>query len=94
MLKPKKTKRMTPYSETEVWEKEEFLSIIKYEQYKRNKAALMLLWDLDARPHKVINLKIKYIRLKEKYGEGEIPFESKTGAGPLLLTASFPYVRD
>jgi len=26
-LKPKKTKRLSPYSETEIWEKDEFLSI-------------------------------------------------------------------
>ena len=93
-LKQKKTKRITPYSETEVWKKDEFMSIIKYEPFKRNKAALTLLWDLDARPHEVTLLKIKNIRLKEKYGEGEIPFESKTGTGPILLTTSFPYVRD
>jgi hypothetical protein len=39
-------------------------------------------------------LKIKHIRLRERYGEGEIPHESKTGTGPVLLTCSFPYVRD
>ena len=39
-------------------------------------------------------LKIKHIRLRERYGEGEIPHESKTGTGPILLTCSFPYVRD
>jgi hypothetical protein len=49
---------------------------------------------LDARNHEVTLLKIKHIRLKEKYGEGEIPHEAKTGAGPVLLTFSFPYVRD
>jgi len=26
--------------------------------------------------------------------EGEIPHEAKTGTGPILLTCSFPYVRD
>lgn len=93
-LKPKKTKRLSPYSEIEIWDKNEFLSIIKYEPYKRNKAALALMWDLNARNHEITLLKIKNIRLKEKYGEGEIPFESKTGSGPLLLTLSFPYVRD
>ena len=61
---------------------------------KRNKAVLSLLWDLDARPHEITLLKIKHIRLKEKYGEGEIPHEAKTGTGPILLTCSFPYVRD
>ncbi len=89
IFKTKKTKRISPYSETEIWEKDEFLSIVKYEPYKRNKAALALLWDLDARPHEVTLLKIKHIRLKEKYGEGEIPFESKTGTGPLLLLFLF-----
>ena len=93
-IKKKRTKRLSPYLETELWERDELLSIIKYESYKRNKAALALLWDLDARPHEVTLLKIKHIRLRECYGEGEIPHEAKTGTGPVLLTCSFPYVRD
>ena len=52
------------------------------------------MWDLDARNHELTLLKIKHIRLKEKYGEGEIPHQAKTGSGPILLTFSFPYVRD
>ncbi|MGD1838242.1 MAG: hypothetical protein ACPKPY_09340 [Nitrososphaeraceae archaeon] len=93
-IRKKKTKRISPYLESELWEKEDLLTIIKYESYKRNKAILSLLWDLDARPHEVTLLKIKHIRLKEKYGEGEVPHEAKTGSGPILLTCSFPYVRD
>src|SRR5215203_4874612 len=89
-----KTKRISPYLENELWEKDDLLTIIKYESYKRNKAILALLWDLDARPHELTLLKIKHIRLKDKYGEGEIPHEAKTGTGPILLTTSFPYVRD
>jgi hypothetical protein len=90
----KRTKRVSPYLENELWERDELLTVIKYEPYKRNKAALSLLWDLDARNHEVTLLKIKHIRLKEKYGEDEIPHEAKTGTGPILLTCSFPYVRD
>ena len=93
-IKKKKTKRLSPYSETELWEREELLCILKYEPSKRNKAALALFWDLNARNHEVTLLKIKHIRLKERYGEGEIPHEAKTGTGPILLTCSFPYVRD
>src|SRR5687768_9006518 len=93
-IKTKKTKRISPYVESEIWEKDELLSILKYEPYMRNKAAITLMWDLDARPHEITLLKIKHIRLKEKYGEGEIPYEAKTGTGPILLTTSFPYVRD
>jgi integrase/recombinase XerD len=93
-IKNKKTKRISPYLENELWEKDDLLTIIKYESYKRNKAILALLWDLDARPHELTLLKIKHIRLRDKYGEGEIPHEAKTGTGPILLTCSFPYVRD
>jgi integrase/recombinase XerD len=93
-IRKKKTKRISPYLENELWEKDDIITIIKYETYKRNKAILSLLWDLDARPHELTLLKIKHIRLREKYGEGEIPHEAKTGTGPILLTCSFPYVRD
>jgi hypothetical protein len=93
-IKKKRTQRLSPYLETELWERDEILSIIKYEPYKRNKAALALLWDLDARPHEVTLLKIKHIRFRDRYGEGEIPHQAKTGSGPILLTCSFPYVRD
>jgi hypothetical protein len=93
-IKGKKIKRVSPYLESEIWERDEILFITKYEQYKRNKAALTLFWDLDARNHEITLLKIKHLRLKERYGEGEIPYEAKTGSGPILLTCSFPYVRD
>ena len=42
-----------------------------------------MLWDFNARPHEIASLKIKHLRLKAQYGEGEIPFESKTGTGPI-----------
>ena len=72
-LKMKRTKRLSPYLETEIWDKDELATIIKYESYKRNKAVLSLIWDFDARPHEITLLKIKHIGLKEKYGEGETP---------------------
>lgn len=93
-IKNKPTKRVSPYLESELWDRTDLALIIKYEQFKRNKAAIALMWDLDARPHEITMLKIKHIRLKEKYGEGEIPYQIKTGGGPTLLTFSFPYVRD
>jgi integrase/recombinase XerD len=93
-IKLKKTKRISPYSENEIWDKDELLTVIKYEPFLRNKAILALMWDLNARPHEITLLRIKNIRLREKYGEGEVPYEAKTGSGPILLTLSFPYVRD
>ena len=93
-IKNKKTKRISPYIESEIWEKDELISILKYEPHKRNKAAITLMFNLNARNHEVTLLRITHIRLREKYGEGEIPHEAKTGSGPILLTLSFPYVRD
>ena len=93
-INKKKTKRLSPYNESEIWDREELLSIVKYEPYKRNKAILTLLFDFNARPHEITLMRIKNLRLKERYGEGEVPYEAKTGSGPILLTFSFPYVRD
>jgi integrase/recombinase XerD len=47
-IKKKKAKRLSPYLESEIWDRDELALIIKYEQFKRNKAALALMWDLDA----------------------------------------------
>ncbi len=93
-IKEQKSKRESPYSQNQIWEQEELLGIIKYEPEIRNKAILTLCWDLDARNHEITALKNRDIRLKERYAEGEIPYSTKTGGGPILLTCSFPYVRD
>lgn len=93
-IRTKRTKRLSPYDENEIWSLEELKTVIKYEPFKRNKAALALLWDLNGRNHEITLLKIKNIRMKERYAEGEIPHQAKTGSGPILLTFSFPYVRD
>jgi hypothetical protein len=57
-IKKKITKRISPYIENELWERDEIVTVIKYEPYRRNKAALALLWDLDARNHEITLLKI------------------------------------
>ena len=93
-IRTRRTKRLSPYNEIEIWDLEELKVVIKYEPFQRNKAALALLWDLNGRNHEITLLKIKNIRMKERYGEGEIPNQAKTGSGPVLLTFSFPYVRD
>jgi integrase/recombinase XerD len=93
-IRKKKTKCDSPYCEAEIWEQDELLTVIKYEPYTRNKAALGLFWDFNARNHEITKLKIKNIRLRERYGEGDVPYEAKIGSGPILLTLSFPYVRD
>jgi integrase/recombinase XerD len=93
-IKKKKATRLSPYSNDQIWDRDELLTIVKYEPRIRNKAALTLFWDLNGRNHEITKLKVGNIRLRERYGEGEIPHNTKTGGGPILLTCSFPYVRD
>jgi integrase/recombinase XerD len=93
-IKSRRSKRLSPYSDSDIWDLEELKTLVKYEPYLRNKAAIALMWDLNGRNHEITMLRIKHIRLKERYGEGEIPYQAKTGSGPILLTFSFPYVRD
>lgn len=93
-IKRKNSKRESPYLESQIWELDELLLIVKYEPNIRNKAILTLMWDLDARNHEITSLKIGNIRFKERYAEGEIPHNTKTGGGPILLACSFPYVRN
>jgi hypothetical protein len=45
-----KQKQLSPYNESEIWERQELLTIVKYEPYLRNRAILTLMWDLNARP--------------------------------------------
>jgi integrase/recombinase XerD len=93
-IKLKKPLRDSPYDINNIWELDEVLTIISYEPELRNQAIITLLWDLDARNHEITALRIKDIVLREQYGEGIIPSNTKTGGGPILLTSSFTYVRD
>ena len=68
-----------------IWDRDELLTIIKYEPEIRNKAILTLLWDLDARNHEITSLKIGNIRLRERYAEGEIPYDPYSTI-PMLRT--------
>jgi hypothetical protein len=44
---------------------------------------------MDARNYEEIILRIKDVRLREKYGEGEVPSEAITESGSILLHVHF-----
>jgi integrase/recombinase XerD len=92
-IKSKKPLRDSPYEKSEIWERDDILRIVKYTD-ARNQAIITLMWDLNARNHEITQLRICDIVLKEQYGQGTIPSNTKTGGGPILLRCSFPYVRD
>jgi hypothetical protein len=74
-IRDKKTKRQSPYDVAQIWDLHEMLRILPYATHIRNKAAITLFWDLNARNHKITKLAIHDVRLRENYGEGEIPKE-------------------
>jgi integrase/recombinase XerD len=78
-IKKKTTKRISPYLESELWEKDDVLSIIKYEPYKRNKAIFSLLWDLDARPHEITLLKLNILVLRKNMEREKFLMRQKQG---------------
>jgi integrase/recombinase XerD len=88
-----KNKKKT-YSKGNIWILNELQSIIKYEPHLRNKALILLSYDSNSRPHELTKLRIENIRFMDKYAEGEIPFDTKTGRRDILLRGSFPYCRD
>ena len=88
-----KNKKKT-YSKGNIWTLKELQSIIKYEPHLRNKALIILSYDCNSRPHELTKLRIENIRFNDKYAEGEIPFDTKTGRRDILLRGSFPYCRD
>ena len=89
----KKTKHISPNSESEIWDLDKLTTIIKYKPSKRNKAAIALMWELNAKNHEDTLVRNKHILLRERYREGEIPHQ-KTGSGPILLKFPFLNVRD
>jgi site-specific recombinase XerD len=93
-IKKKRSKRLSPYTIDQIWEKDEIQAILKHEPDIRNRAIITLLWDFDARNHEVTTLEIRNIIFKEKYAEGQLSHKTKTGIRPILLTFSFPFVRD
>jgi hypothetical protein len=48
-IKKKRTERLSPYSNDQIWDRDELLTIVKHEPRIRNKAALTLFWDLNGR---------------------------------------------
>jgi hypothetical protein len=77
----------------DIWKHNKLLGIVKHEPYKRNKVILTLLSNLNARSHKITLLKLKDIRLRDKYGEGKILPQAKRRTEPVLLSLFFPFTR-
>ena len=93
-IKRKKNKRISSYSPTDVWNIDEILTVVKYCTNPRDKAILTIAWDMAARNHEMVKLRLKDIIMKEKYAEATTSWDTKTGMRTSPLIISFPYVRE
>lgn len=93
-IKRKKNKRISSYTPNDVWNIDELLTVVKYCSNLRDKAILTISWDMAARNHEMVKLRLKDIVFKEKYAEATTSWDTKTGMRTCPLIISFPYVRE
>ncbi len=90
-------KEASIYSPSDMWTPEDDLLFLKYCTKKRDKAYHMIARDTAARPHEILNLKIKSLTWN-KTPDGKVYstvlVNGKTGSRSLLLTDSIPYLKD
>ena len=92
-------KEKATYKPSDIWTDEDHALFLKYCPSKRDKAYHAMANDTSARPHELLNLKIKDIKFKissttsMQYAEVHIT-KSKTKPRTLPLIHSIPYVKD
>lgn len=86
------------YNASDLWETREHILFLKYCPSKRDRCYHSMALDTSARPHELLNLKIKDIFFKvteegKQYAEIEIR-GGKTGSRTLPLIDSLPFIKD
>src|SRR5215813_12943330 len=91
-----KRKEISCYKPTDMWTQEDDLLFLKWVTNKRDRCYHTMARDLSARPHEILNLKIKDIVFKavDKYQYAEVLVNGKTGTRHIPLIQSIPYIKD
>jgi integrase len=91
-----KRKEISHYKPSDLWTPEDDLLFLKYCPSLREKCYHAISRDLAARPHEILNLKIRDIVYKNVNGRVyvEVTVNGKTGTRPLVLINSIPYLKD
>ncbi len=88
----------TPYEADDLWKERDHYIFLKYCPDKRDKCYHAMAMDLSARPHEILNLKIKDIKFHRtpnsiQYAEVRIR-DGKTGPRSIPLIESIPYFKE
>jgi integrase len=89
-------KETSCYKPSDLWTQEDDLLFLKWVTNKRDRCYHIMARDLSARPHEILNLKIKDIIFKtvDKYQYAEVLVNGKTGSRNIPLIQSIPYIKD
>ncbi len=95
-IKRLKRKEISCYKPSDLWTQEDDLVFLKWVTNKRDRCYHTMARDLSARPHEILNLKIKDIVFKIAGGKqyAEVLVNGKTGARHIPLIQSIPYVKE
>ena len=91
-----KRREKSCYKPTDLWTQEDDLLFLKWVTDKRDRCYHTMARDLSARPHEILNLKIKDIVFKTtgKVQYAEVLVNGKTGTRPIPLIQSIPYIKE
>jgi integrase/recombinase XerD len=91
-----KRKEVSIYKPSDLWTLEDDLVFLKYCPSARDRCYLAISRDLSARPHEILDLKIKDIIFKSAGNKqyAEVLVNGKTGTRHLPLIDSLPYVKE
>jgi integrase/recombinase XerD len=93
-----KKKEISSYKPSDMWTPEDDLLFLKYVTNKRDRCYHTMARDSSARPHELLNLKIKDVMFKlaadGKSQYAGVLLNGKTGPRPTPLIQSIPYIKD
>jgi integrase/recombinase XerD len=91
-----KRKEISCYKPSDLWSQEDDLVFLKWVTNKRDKCYHTMARDLSARPHEILNLKIKDVVFKAAGNKqyAEVLVNGKTGSRPIPLIQSIPYLKE
>jgi integrase len=91
-----KRKEVSCYKPSDLWTQDDDLVFLKWVTNKRDRCYHIMSRDLSARPHEILNLKIKDVIFKNAngYQYAEVLVNGKTGSRHIPLIQSIPYLKD
>jgi integrase/recombinase XerD len=89
-------KEISCYKPSDLWTQEDDLLFLKWVPNKRDRCYHTMARDLSARPHEILNLKIKDVIFKSAGNKqyAEVLVNGKTGSRHIPLIQSIPYIKE